>query len=75
MAIEMKSKVNISCLKVFAQDKLPPSPLRDLILSEDSEVGHEEFLIKLGVWLRLLTNATVCMYKVYGAVTPPAEVA
>lgn len=48
-------KINIRTLKEFAISNLQRgSPLRDVILSEKDEVGVEEFLAKLGIWLRLL---------------------
>ena len=46
--------VNLKPLKRFASDGLPRgSHLRELILLEPDELPVEEFLSRLGTWLRL----------------------
>lgn len=50
------NRLDIRRLKDFAMRNLPEdSKLRTLILSERDELSIEEFLVKMGVWLRLLT--------------------
>lgn len=50
----MSREVDISSLKQFAAEKLPDSPLRDLILLEKDKMAPEEYVIKVDVWLKLL---------------------
>lgn len=50
----LKLKVSIKDLKTFALTLPKGSHLRDLILSEDDELGVDEFLSKMDDWLRLL---------------------
>jgi hypothetical protein len=50
----MPKEVDISPLKQFAAEKLPDSPLRDLILQEKNTMPPEEYVIKVDVWLKLL---------------------
>jgi hypothetical protein len=46
--------INISNLKVFVEAKFPTkSPLRQIILNEDSELAADIFLARLPVWLQL----------------------
>lgn len=51
---EARKKVNIRPLKDLALQKLPDGLLRDDILSRPDEIGAEEYLADVGVWLRLL---------------------
>lgn len=53
--LEPKAKVDVRRLKEFAFSNLPEgSKLRDLILGEKEELGVEEFLAKMDLWLKLL---------------------
>lgn len=46
--------VKISKLKAFAADELPVgSPLREIILGEETELNVDIFLARLPVWLQL----------------------
>lgn len=48
-------KINIKSLRKFVDDKFArDSVLRDLILGEPNQIGVEEFLAKMEIWLRLL---------------------
>jgi hypothetical protein len=50
--------INIRKLKEFAFEKLPKDhPLRDVLLMEKDELTTEEFLIKFGVWSKLLKKS------------------
>lgn len=51
---EARKRVNIRPLKDFAFQKLPDGLLRDDILSRPDEIGAEEYLADVRVWLRLL---------------------
>ena len=47
--------VSIKTLKTFVYENLPASsPLRDLILAEPERMPVQEFIIKTGIWLRLM---------------------
>jgi hypothetical protein len=45
--------VNIHPIKEFARKKMPPSPLREVLLIEDDVIDANAFLAKLPLWLRL----------------------
>ncbi|MDA4125141.1 MAG: hypothetical protein OK438_06825 [Thaumarchaeota archaeon] len=45
--------VRVSALKDFAARELPDGPLRSLILTEKDWIDKEDFISKVGVWLRL----------------------
>ena len=52
---QSNGKLDIKRLKEFAFKSLPEdSKLRTIILSEKDEVSVEEFLAKIGIWLKLL---------------------
>lgn len=51
----IRKKMNIVGLKRFVAERLPAgSSLRSVILAESDELGMEEFLAKMEVWLKLL---------------------
>jgi len=51
--------INIQLLKTYAQRSLSVAPrLRFLILTEKDGLSIEEFLIKIDIWFRLLTEET-----------------
>jgi len=55
MASQASPKLNLRRLKGFALERLPKgSALRDVILAEKDEIGIDEFLAKIDVWLKLL---------------------
>ena len=45
--------VMVGALKDFAARELPDGPLRSLILTEKDWISKEDFISKVGVWLRL----------------------
>jgi hypothetical protein len=48
-------RVNMNKLKEFAISNLPEgSRLREILLAEKDEVDPEEFIAKVGIWLKLL---------------------
>jgi hypothetical protein len=50
-----KHMLDIKPLKRFALENLPPnSALRAILISEPDFVSVEEFLMKLGIWLKLV---------------------
>lgn len=50
------NKLDMRRLKDFVMKSLPEdSKLRTLILNERDEISIEEFIAKVGVWLKLLT--------------------
>lgn len=51
----LKGAVNLKTLKNFVFENFPAScTLRDIILSEPDQMTRQEFVIKVGVWLKLL---------------------
>ena len=49
------AKLNIRSLKQLVSGKLPrDSLLRRLILTEEDEFSIDEFIIKIGTWLKML---------------------
>jgi len=49
--------VNLKVLKQFAVEKLPKGwPLREVLVTEEDEIGAIEFLAKARVWLVLLRH-------------------
>ena len=53
-ATEMKDLVDIRRLKTFAYENLPRSSiLRDLLLSEPDELPKTDFVVKIGLWLKI----------------------
>jgi hypothetical protein len=46
--------VDVRRLKDFALTLPKGSSLKDLLVSEDDELDVREFLVKMGVWLKLL---------------------
>jgi len=51
---EIKGLIDIRRLKTFAYDNLPRSSiLRDLLLSEPDELPKTEFMVKIGLWLKI----------------------
>lgn len=51
----LEGKVNIKSLKTFVFENFPARcTLRDLILAEPDQMTKQEFVIKVGVWLKLL---------------------
>jgi len=54
-AKRVQTRIDLRRLKAFALDRLPAgSSLRDVLLSEESEMPADEFIHKLSVWLKLL---------------------
>ena len=50
-------RVDLAGLKAFAQRELPlNSALRDMLLLERDQIGAEEFIVKMEVWLRLFNR-------------------
>jgi hypothetical protein len=50
-------KVDLTRLKQLAREKLGlNSPLRELLLLENENLGGQEFLTKLDLWLKLLNR-------------------
>jgi len=50
-------KVDIGRLKKFASEKLRNyHPLYEMIMEEPQKIPNEEFVVKVGVWLRLLRS-------------------
>jgi hypothetical protein len=50
-------KVDLTRLKQLAREKLDlNSPLRELLLLENENLGGQEFLAKLDLWLKLLSR-------------------
>jgi len=53
-AAEIKGLINIRRLKTFALANLPRSSiLRDLLLSEPDELPKTDFIVKIGLWLKI----------------------
>ena len=51
--------IDLESLKKWASINLTAAPyLRSLILSERDELSIEEFLVKVDIWVRLLTEET-----------------
>ena len=51
-----RSHVYIGHLKRFAIEKLPKdSILKDLLLMEKEELSSHEFLVKIDLWMKLLS--------------------
>jgi hypothetical protein len=49
------ARVDIRPLKRIAHDQLPRgSALREILLDEPNEMGIDEFLIKIDIWLKLM---------------------
>lgn len=42
--------------KIFAAERLPECPLKELLLLEDDKVDVHTFLARLPLWLRLTKN-------------------
>jgi len=54
-----RQHIDIQSLKQWASKSLPStSHLKSLILTEKDEITAEEFVIKIDVWTRLLTEET-----------------
>jgi hypothetical protein len=49
-------RVDVRRLKDFALGLPRGSVLRDLLLSEDDELGVHDFLAKMDLWLKLLSR-------------------
>ena len=46
--------VSMQSLKQFAQEKLPDSALKEILMSEGDEISAQEFIAKLPIYLKLL---------------------
>ena len=46
--------VSKQSLKQFAQEKLPDSALKEILMSEGDEISAQEFIAKLPIYLKLL---------------------
>jgi hypothetical protein len=52
---DVTTMIDTRPLKQFALQSLPPnSALRSILLSEPDSLSCEEFLVKLGMWLKLI---------------------
>ena len=49
-----KTYVSMQSLKQFAQEKLPDSALKEILMSEGDEISAQEFIAKLPIYLKLL---------------------
>lgn len=53
MTEKYKNHIDVRPLKQFAYEKLPESPLKEILLIEDDILDIDAFLARLPIWLRL----------------------